>query len=236
MEAIILAGGLGTRLRSVVSDVPKCMADVAGRPFLEYILEDLLQEGCSHAVLAVGYKHEIIKSYFGASYKGLQISYSTENEPLGTGGAIKLALNHIKGNSALIVNGDTLFRINYNALREDFELGNPVIAIAAKKVQDSSRSGSLFLNDQNRIIGYQEKAENEEVFINGGIYLINKQQFGLLDFPEKFSFEKDFLEKLYQNQLMVASPQEGYFIDIGIPADYQRAQIEFPALFLQPSH
>ena len=116
LEAIVLAGGLGTRLKSVVSNVPKPMAPIGDKPFLEYILKYLKKNGITRAILSVGYKSEIIEEYFGNNFEGIDLVYSVEKEPLGTGGAIKKAMSKVKSNQVYIINGDTFFDINLKSL------------------------------------------------------------------------------------------------------------------------
>lgn len=227
MEAIILAGGFGTRLKHIVPDVPKPMAPVRDKPFLEYILTLLLQRGCSHVVLAVGYLKEQIITYFGTQYHGMQISYSEEIVPLFTGGAIKKALTQCREDSVFVLNGDTFFDVNLAEMQRSFERRNCVLMIAVKQMHDFSRYGTVTLTG-DFITAFQEKKSCENGLINGGIYLLKRN---LLDgYPDKFSFEQEVMEKHVHEMPIGAFESDGYFIDIGVPEDYFRAQSAYQKL------
>lgn len=227
-EAIILAGGFGTRLKEVVDDVPKVMAPVNGRPFLEYILDYLDNHVFSRVILSVGYKYEIIKEHFGDKYKSIDIEYSIEDEPLGTGGGIKKAFEKIKGQRALVLNGDTMFRINLDKLGP-FHFGHQSnFTLVLRELDEAKRFGTVSIDLNQRIYKFEEKGEQSDTgLINGGIYLINKSFFSENDFPDKFSIEKDCFEKMYLDYPFYGMTCHQYFIDIGIPEDYKRAQDEF---------
>jgi D-glycero-alpha-D-manno-heptose 1-phosphate guanylyltransferase len=231
MQAIILAGGLGTRLRSVVSDRPKCMAEIAGRPFLEYLLDELISYGFKRVILAVGYKNELVNSHFSTNYKSLEISYSAEDEPLGTGGAILQALNLASEEQVFVLNGDTLFRVDYSRLLKFHSEKGAEASIAARRLENSFRHGCMDLDSDGKLVGFHEKAQKDEAIINGGIYLVDRLSFLKQEFPQKFSFEKEYLETKFKGEQIYGFVQDGYFIDIGVPEDYRRAQIEFPELF-----
>ncbi len=227
-EAIILAGGKGTRLQGVVNDVPKPMALVNGRPFLEYLLDYLDDNVFDHVVLSVGYKNEIIRDHFGNRYKSIDIDYAVEEEPLGTGGAIKKAFELIKERRALVFNGDTMFRLNIERLTYFHQAKSADITIVLREVDNVLRYGSVERDDEMKITGYNEKGtRNGFGLINGGVYLINKNFFDRNDFPEKFSIEKDCFEKMYDTCSIYGLKCRQYFIDIGIPEDYQKAQDDF---------
>lgn len=228
-EAIILAGGMGTRLKSVVSDLPKPMAPIDDKPFLEYMLSVLSASKIAHVVLSVGYKYETIEAYFGDSFAGMKITYAVENEPLGTGGAIKYALSFIDGNESLLLNGDTFFNINLNDLREFYFAHKPDIAMSVRLMYDFSRYGTVELNVSN-VTGFISKQPVKQGYINGGVYMIKKNIFGKYTLPEKFSFEIDFLEKYVSELKICAMKSTDYFIDIGIPEDYKKARTELPGL------
>lgn len=225
MEAIVLAGGLGTRLRGVISDIPKPMADLNGRPFLSYILDYLDKYGIGRVILSTGYKHEIIEDFFGAKYKSMELVYQVENEPLGTGGAIKAALKKTISEEVFILNGDTYFQIDLHELNKLHKLNSADLSIALKPMQDFDRYGTVEAV-QNRIIAFHEKKYTNDGTINGGIYLLNTNIFDNIKLPGKFSFETEFLQ-LYINQLeLYGFISDNYFIDIGIPEDYLRAQVD----------
>ena len=222
-EVIVLAGGFGTRLQTVISDIPKPMAPVAGKPFLEYVLHYLAKEHMSHVILAVGYKKEIIENYLGKEFAGLKISYSPEDEPLGTGGAIMQACNYLSGDEAFVINGDTFFDVRLGALHHFHSEKDAQLSVALKRMEKFNRYGTVEINKEGKIIGFREKQFLEEGFINGGVYCLDTQIFDI-DLPRKFSFETDILEKKYKSGNIYGKEYKGYFIDIGIPEDYERAQ------------
>ena len=225
-EAIILAGGLGTRLRDTVPDLPKCMAPVAGKPFLFYVIDYFQKQGISHFIFALGYKSEIIEAYI----KDLGISFvvSFEKEPLGTGGAIAQACSMAHKKNVLVLNGDTFFGISLQAIGDVHEQHQAACTVALKPMKNFDRYGSVLLNPDMSIQKFEEKKFQSSGFINGGIYMLNRDQFMHETFPQKFSFEKDYLEKKHGSGLLFGSIQDNYFIDIGIPEDYYRAQTELP--------
>jgi D-glycero-alpha-D-manno-heptose 1-phosphate guanylyltransferase len=220
-----LAGGLGTRLRSVISDLPKPMAPVNGKPFLHYIFRYLGKQGIGKAILSVGYKYEAIHDFFGEAYEGIQIQYSVESEPMGTGGGIKKAFELVS-DTAFVLNGDTFFDVNLAALKQ-FYIDNTCDAVLAlKHLNNFDRYGTVQL-EGSRITGFIEKKLMPEGLINGGVYYLGRQLFDKTQTAEKFSFEKDVFEA-YCNRLKFGGKVfDGYFIDIGIPEDYQKAQHDF---------
>jgi D-glycero-alpha-D-manno-heptose 1-phosphate guanylyltransferase len=223
-EAIILSGGLGTRLKDIVPGLPKTMAPVAGRPFLFYIINYLRSQGIEKFIFSLGYKSEIIKQYLLDHFSTLQYEIAEESEPLGTGGAILNAIDKIAGDDVLVVNGDTLFKFNLDSLEKIQSTQNAICTIALKRMQNTDRYGVVALNEQGRITGFSEKKFYKEGLINGGIYLINRKKITALSLPEKFSFETDFLEKYLEKEKIFGLEQDGYFIDIGIPGDFAKAQ------------
>lgn len=225
IEAVVLAGGMGTRLRSVIQDVPKPMAPIGERPFLSFILNELIAQGVKRVVLSTGYKHEVVENYYGNNYKGLEIAYSVEDSPLGTGGAIRKALGYINTSDALVLNGDTMFKADLQAMQQFHREAGADITLALKKMDNCERYGIVETEGQ-RVIRFGEKMANKAGAINGGIYMLNKALLLEKDLPEKFSFEKDFMEAFCQDLNMQAYESDGYFIDIGIPDDYTRAQRE----------
>ena len=224
MEAVILAGGLGTRLRSVVSEVPKCMAPVDGKPFLQYMLEWLSRFDVSHVVLSVGYLREVIFAFIDSREWPFEISYAVEEEPLGTGGGIRLALTKCREDRVIVLNGDTFFNVDLKALT----FAAPV-TLALKSMRDFDRYGAVDLAG-GLVTGFHEKTACTEGLINGGVYALVRSRLDLAFYPGRFSFEKDLLEPLAAARLVAGQVQEGYFIDIGIPEDYARAQRELPEI------
>ncbi|HAA1924205.1 D-glycero-D-manno-heptose 1-phosphate guanosyltransferase [Campylobacter coli] len=215
MQAIVLAGGLGTRLRSVVQDLPKPMAPINGKPFLAFVLEYLKKQGITEIILSVSYKYELIQEYFKDEFHGMKIHYNIEKELLGTGGAIKDALKLVK-NEAYVVNGDTFFDIDLKKL----VLNSSKICIALKQMQNFDRYGTVNVDEQGIVTSFEEKVFKKQGLINGGIYLLKKDIFDKFDLEKKFSFE-EFLQENYIKLKARAEIFDDYFIDIGIPEDYQ---------------
>lgn len=225
-EAIILAGGLGTRLKSAVPDLPKCMAPVNGKPFIAYVIQYLKQQGVEKFIFALGYKSESFESFLKEEESTIGYQLSIEQEPLETGGAIKLACLKCTEKNVLITNGDTLFKADVNKL-STFHLNlDADCTLALKPMHHFERYGVVELNEDYSIKSFKEKQYYEEGLINGGLYALNVTHFLNEALPEKFSFEKDYLENLYQKRKMFGLIQDAYFIDIGIPEDYKKAQSE----------
>ncbi len=227
LQAIVLAGGLGTRLRSVVSDLPKCMAPVAGRPFLFYVINYLRSQGIHDFIFSLGYKHEVIEAYLQEHFATLSYSCVVEKEPLGTGGAILLACRKAGRRNVLIVNGDTLFKADVPALEAFHRQAAADCTLALKPMKGFDRYGVVETDTCHRITAFKEKQPYDNGLINGGTYLLDREAFLAQGLPARFSFEKDYLEKLFAEKSFFGLPQEGYFIDIGIPEDYNRAQLDF---------
>lgn len=228
MEAIIIAGGFGSRLRHVVPDVPKPMAPIGGTPFLQYIITDLSMKGIKHVVMAVGYKKQIIIDYFGHCNSGITIDYSIEDKPLLTGGAIKKAIKMCKEETVFAINGDTYFDVDLNDMIKKHKKDEAALSLAIKYTENVKRYGCVLVGN-DRVTGFKEKGTYESGFINGGIYCMHRS---LLDGVAEvaFSFEKDYLEKEYNNEIIKPYISDGYFIDIGVPEDYYRAQAELPKM------
>ena len=225
-EAIILAGGLGTRLRAVVSDIPKCMAPVAGKPFLSYIIDYYCSCGIDRFVFSVGFKHEAIQQYLEKQYTGLEYVCIVEDEPLGTGGAIAKALPACRDENVLILNGDTFFKVNIAELSAFHDQKKAECTLCLKTMHNTDRYGVVETNNDGRVTSFREKQFYHTSVINGGVYALNVSAFLQTSFPEKFSFEKDYFERFYTQRKIYGIRQEGYFIDIGIPADYEKAQTD----------
>jgi D-glycero-alpha-D-manno-heptose 1-phosphate guanylyltransferase len=230
-EAIILAGGLGTRLRSVIKDIPKPMAEISGKPFLAYLIDFLGKQKIKRVILSVGYKFEVIKDFFGNKYKDIDIYYAIEETPLGTGGAIKNALSGIYGNEVFIINGDTFFDIDLKDFYNLHKSKNSKLSIALKYMNFTDRYGTVEIDENNKILAFHEKTQKYNALINGGVYLLNKFFFNSLTTQNRFSFEKDFLEKYYKNYEFYGFSFDKYFIDIGVPEDYNKAQKELKNYF-----
>ncbi len=222
MEAIILAGGFGTRLRPCIDNLPKPLAPIDSKAFLTYLLDYLYANGVHRAILSTGYMSEKVEQAIGRIYRGMVIDYSVEEYPLGTGGAIKKAISMCEDDFAVVINGDTFFDVNLFEMKKFHEKSGFKITLASKKVPCAERSG--FISENNGILsGFCEKGISDAGYINGGIYFIDKSAFDCIE-DEKFSFEKQVLEKA--GFPIGVFKSDGYFIDIGIPEDYNRAQVE----------
>ena len=227
MQAILLCGGMGTRLRSVVSDRPKPMADICGKPFLQYLLEMLRDKGITEVIFALGYMGEMIEDYFqdGSAF-GLKIAYSYEEEPLGTGGAIRNALPKILEEEVLVLNADTYFPMDYQGLYRFHQENDGDFSLATRAVPDISRYGAVRRDAAGRILAWNEKLEDGGQplagEINGGIYVMKKSL--IAEIPEgKQSLEQDCIPKwISEGKRIFGLPFDGYFMDIGIPKDYQQ--------------
>lgn len=226
-EAIVLAGGFGTRLRSVVSDVPKALAVVAGRPFLAWVLDFLAAQELRRVVLATGYMAEKVQAVIGTQWRGMEIAHSIEREPLGTGGALRLAAAQLHG-SAHVLNGDTFLRYSLRGLEEAAAVAHASIAVALAQVADVSRYGAVAVRD-GCITAFHEKGGQGPGLINAGSYYLSAK--GLQALPEKaaFSFEAEVLHPLAAAGSLAAFTQTRDFIDIGVPEDFARAQALFVA-------
>lgn len=228
-QAIILAGGFGTRLKSVVADVPKPMASVCERPFLAYIMDYLAKANFSKVVFSIGYKGEVIQAYFGNQYKGIEVDYAVEATPLGTGGGILNATATFDESPILVLNGDTFFDVQLEDFYRFYQESKADLAFALKPMIDFERYGTVVLNQSNRIIQFKEKQYQQSGLINGGAYILKQSIFKNQGFSigQRFSFEADFLEKYVGALNFTGFVQDRYFIDIGIPEDYAQAQIDF---------
>lgn len=235
MDAIVLAGGLGTRLRSVVSEVPKCMAPVAGKPFLWYLLTYLARyPEIDRVVLSVGYLREVIFEWVKSVDEQFpfQIDYAIEETPLGTGGGIRLALSKCLSDDVLVLNGDTMFDVDLRQLIESHaQQPEAAVTLSLRPMQQFDRYGRVSMDDSHVITGFHEKQFCEDGLINGGVYLVRRSRLDLSALPERFSFEKEVFEPHVKERDLYGYVSEGYFIDIGIPEDYQRAQFEFLARY-----
>lgn len=228
--AIILAGGKGTRLRSVVSDIPKPMAPIGQKPFLAFLLDFLKANDIQTVILGVGYKAEVIKKYFGATYHGMDLLYSYEDSPLGTGGAIAKAMRLVQEDQVFVLNGDSFIDISLRRLRQKAKETKSAFLMTIKEMQDFDRYGTVEL-DGDRVTQFNEKQPVKAGFINAGVYLMQKDL--LAEFPEKFSFEQEFMEKKVSQMPFYSLATDGYFIDIGIPSDYALAQKKLNTVILQ---
>ena len=229
-EAIILAGGLGSRLRSVVREVPKSMALVDQKPFLEYLLDYFYKQDISRFIISVGYKSTSISEHFGNEYKGCRITYAFEEHPLGTGGAIKNSFQHIAGDHVVVTNGDSLFLAD---IRRQFRFHldkKADVTLALKPLTNFKRYGTVEFDENQRITGFMEKRPRESGLINGGVYIFHADALNRVKLPDKFSIEKDFFQDHCDYLELYGFVSDGYFLDIGIPEDFAKAQDEFKRL------
>jgi D-glycero-alpha-D-manno-heptose 1-phosphate guanylyltransferase len=231
MEAIILAGGLGTRLQGVIGEYPKCMAPINGRPYLSYLFDYLEQQKCTRVILSLGYKNWIITKWLEEQDVLFEVDCVIEDEPLGTGGGILAAMEESETDNVVIVNGDTMFKTD---LREQMKLhtgNNAEATLALKKMQQFDRYGIVNTDANGIITSFEEKQYREEGQINGGVYILNREAFLARQLPGKFSFEKDYLERFTKEKKFYGYVSDSYFIDIGIPDDYASAQEDFKTIF-----
>jgi D-glycero-alpha-D-manno-heptose 1-phosphate guanylyltransferase len=228
-DCIILAGGLGTRIKDVLHDTPKCLADINGKPFLHYLLTYLTKFHFCKVVFSVGHLSEAVKKYVleNRNHFNIAVDFAEEETPLGTGGAIKNALQYTDSDDVVIVNGDTLFDINIDELYDAQSKHGADITIGLKQMENFDRYGTVIIDEAGQVTEFKESG-----LINGGVYVLYKPSFMSLNLPEIFSFETEYLQKFKTNNHNIYSVTfNNYFIDIGIPTDYAKAQIELPKLF-----
>lgn len=237
LRCLILAGGLGTRLAPVVSDLPKPMAQVAGRPFLAYLLQQVQAAGCVDIVLAIGHKGQLIEDYFGdGRHDGLHLRYSHEPQPLGTGGALALARPLLGTTTCLVLNGDSYCPLDLQALLAYHQAKGAWATLAATQVHDPAPYGQLVLAADDRIIDFREKGESAgRGYVNAGIYLLEQAALNLLPATTPCSLERELFPQLAGRGLY-AFRQAAPFIDIGTPATWRQAQTRLPALEQRISH
>lgn len=232
MECIILAGGLGTRLQGIIGAQPKCMAPVNGKPFLAYLLDYLNKQRCTRVILSLGYKHKVVIDWLDTlDYLPFEIDYIVESEPLGTGGGIQAAIEEAAADNVAVVNGDTMFLADIRKQMEFHDSKNATVTLGLKKMQNFDRYGVVKTETSGIITAFEEKKPTEYGAINGGIYVINREAFLSKNMPEKFSFEKDYLERFVDERKFYGYLSDGYFIDIGIPGDYAKAGEDFKSMF-----
>jgi D-glycero-alpha-D-manno-heptose 1-phosphate guanylyltransferase len=229
VEAIILAGGLGTRLRSAVPNLPKPMAPINGKPFLEYLLDYWLQQGIKRFILSVGYKGEVIREQFGTKYKDVDLNYAIEKEPLGTGGGLLLSIKQLKSQKPfLLLNGDTFFAVNLKNLFKHHNDCNSDITLSLVKIPNNKRYSAILLNKYGLINSIERRIESsKEDLSNGGVYVMKKNLFEecKLTSKKKCSLENNLIPDLLSQKRRVSGfVSSAKFIDIGVPSDYNRAE------------
>lgn len=222
MEAIVLAGGFGTRLRQVVTDVPKPMAPIAGRPFLEILLNALARKGFRRVILSLGFMAEKISGYFGLRYAGMDLIYVVEVEPLGTGGGVRLAMEQLYADHVFVFNGDTFLDLEVAHVDQRWQ-GNHRPIIVGCEVSNTTRYGRLLI-DGCVVKGFEEKGVVGVGLINAGCYILNQGQLDGYPLDKPFSLETDFLAPAVARGEFDVYKTTGKFIDIGVPEDYAKAQ------------
>lgn len=229
MQAIILAGGKGTRLQTILKDVPKALASIRNQPFLDYLLQFLNQQGITHFIFALGHQHQQILDYLNAKEKSWTYSCVIEQEALGTGGAVKKALGSATDTDIWVVNADTFLDINLKAMFQQHEENKAVATIALKEMNNFDRYGLVHIDQDNCINSFEEKRPCERGLINAGFFIINKIQFlNATMGKDVFSIESDFFETQISTNLIYGFETKGFFIDIGVPEDFEKAQILLP--------
>ncbi|MCK4997939.1 MAG: nucleotidyltransferase family protein [Anaerohalosphaera sp.] len=230
ITAVILVGGLGTRLRSVVSDRPKVLAEVCGRAFLSYLLDQIETAGIRRAVLCSGYMADMIKDTFGTSYGRLELCYSIEATPLGTGGALRFAEPFLGSDAVLVLNGDSYIDVDLNKFIDWYFEKKMQVGLLLTKVDDTSRYGRVCIDQQGHIVDFKEKGELAEPgLINAGIYLIERPIIDLIPENKTFSLEKELFASIDSTKIF-GFYTEGKFIDIGTPQSYASAEHFFGGL------
>ena len=229
---LILVGGLGTRLRAALPDLPKPMAPVRDRPFLEYVLASLKTAGFRDIIFCVGYQAEKIADHFGDGTRlGLRIGYSREQELLGTAGAVKLAQPFISAQNFLLLNGDCYNEVDFAALLQQHDSTPATATLVAAYLEDRTRFGSLKIDANHKVLGFEEKgAATGPGFINAGYYIFKRSLLDLIPEGKVCSLERDIFPRLVEQNAMYAFENHGDFIDIGLPEEWQRAGDVLPKL------
>jgi NDP-sugar pyrophosphorylase family protein len=224
-QALILAGGAGTRLRPLVSDLPKPLAPVAGRPFIDYLLLQLRANGINRAVVCAGYRADALMAHLGdGSAWGIELEFSVEDQPLGTGGALRLAAQHLAGDRCLVMNGDSLFDIPLPEFDAEHVRSGATFSIALATEGEASRYGSVAIDSGGWVTDFEEKSNREEpTLINAGLYMIERKELEQIPAARPVSLEREIMPALIGSGLR-GQAFEGYFVDIGVPDDYLRAQ------------
>ena len=223
-DFVILCGGLGKRLRSVTGEAPKVLVQVNGKPFLRILLEYIASQGGRRFVLCTGYGAETIENYLEKSLPHLELIFSREDEPLGTGGAIKKATEYVKSDDFVAMNGDCFCTVAYQTVVNFHQNQNAAATIAVSQVKDMRDFGTIEFSQDRRIVAFKEKTQSDGLaYVNTGTYCLKRDVFALVTTKEKFSIEYDFFPKLVGKNFF-AYPTEGEFIDIGTPERYEQAQ------------
>lgn len=222
-EALILCGGRGTRLQAVVSDRPKPLAEVAGRPFLELLMDYVAGFGVRRFVLCAGYMGEMIRDHFAARRLPYEVAVSIETEPLDTAGAVKLAEPLIKGGRFLALNGDSIVRADLKAFEAFHDARRPLASLAAARKEDASAFGTLDVDAGGRLLAFREKAAAKSGLVNAGIYIFEREALGLIPAGRRYSLERDLFPALAAKSAVRVFEVTGELIDIGTPESYRDA-------------
>lgn len=224
ITAVILVGGQGTRLQSVVSDRPKVLAEISGKPFLAYLFDQLLNSGIDKVVLCSGYMAEKIEACFGDSYESLAIRYSKEDQPLGTGGSLRLALPNLGSGTILVMNGDSYIDSDLDAYMDWFFAKDRQGSLLLTQMDDTSRYGTVIINKNKTVAAFKEKCNNvASGWINAGVYLMKISLISSIPAGKFYSLERDFFPFLTGGKLY-GYCGKGRFIDIGTPESYAIAE------------
>jgi len=226
MEAIVIAGGFGTRLREAVPDLPKSMAPIAGRPFLEILLSSLSRKHIHRVVLSLGYLADKVIQHFGSRFAGMELTYEVEKSPLGTGGAVRLGMAACRQDHVFVFNGDTYLDLEVDAVERLWQKHHKPIIVGVD-VPDTARYGRLQTDrDRMNVCGFSEKGVSGPGLINAGCYVLNRGQLDSFPLESAFSLEADYFAKVVAKAPLDLFVTCGHFVDIGIPDDYARAQVE----------
>lgn len=223
MNAIVLCGGLGTRLGELTRDTPKPLLDVAGQPFVTHVLERLQGNGVTHACLAVSFQWHKLRAALGDHWNGLPLSYSVEDKPLGTGGAIREALKTMGWPEALIANGDTLVEADLRQMHAFGQRAEADVVLILKQVPDTARYGRVNLLPSGRVRSFSEKGVGGPGLINAGLFWLRAEILTAIPHAV-FSIEQDVMMAHLQEHAIYGLTTDGYFIDMGIPEDLERAR------------
>lgn len=233
MQAIILAGGKGTRLQTILNEVPKALASIGHKPFLDYLIKFLNQQGITHFIFSLGYQHQQIVDYLNAKEKTWTYTCVIEEQALGTGGAVKKALASATDPNVWVINADTYLQINLTEMYQQHLNNNAAATIALKEMHNFDRYGLIQIDHNNSVISFEEKQPCEKGLINAGFFIVNKEYYANATKDKVvFSIEKDFFEIQLSNKSIYGFQTDGFFIDIGIPEDFERAQHVLPNLTL----
>lgn len=231
IPVVILAGGLGTRLRSSVPDAPKALAPIAGRPFLSYLLHQLAGFDLKNVILSTGYRAGQIEQTFGNSFEGMELRYSRETEPLGTGGAVRLALAGLDFDRALVLNGDSFCSLDFSGFADFHTERGASLSLYLIPQEDTSRYGRVSTDAAGQVVSFSEKAEGLGAgWINAGIYLLNRQVVDSIPAEGKVSIEREVFPSWIGRKMFGFKSEESTFIDIGTPESFIQAQQFFSAL------